>query len=326
MKGKIEKAISHIGHDEYFRKAILELIYSGRSTDKEILQFFKSTFYNFQSKKVENPFVPFDLFNIIKAHITYLYKSGLIIPLGAPGYRLTDFGNVVVGFLFWTFSIYELEPFVELKKLLDREKEVSSGFEVLYTLSRLFWGARLTKVPRKTSLKVEEFFENRGISEASHAEYSAYAIFFGWMENMDEVEIEKEFQVYASQLPQVANELYKLLDVYESLGRKMNYRTHAKFKDFKERVRRGVTEEELPFVKLKQIGRETTRELNKYSKAVLRRPPRKYQGTLLEVLKQLHREVGDDKFLDIHIKYVENVGPVKGKRILDFVKQSQQHL
>lgn len=326
MGGEIERAESRIGHDEYFRKAILELVYSGRNTDERILHFFENTFYNFQSKAVQTPFLPYNLFDIIKGHIMYLYKKGLIIPMGAPGYKLTDFGYVVVGFLFWTFSNYEIEPFVELKNLLDSEGKVSPGFDVVYTLSSLFDGARLSKIRGKTSPKIEEFYENLGVSEFRHAEYSAYAVFFGWMENKDESEIEKEFKVHPSQLPQVANELFRLLGVYESLGRKMNYDIGPNFKDFKERVRRGVTAEELPFAKLKQIGRETARELNRYSRTVLKRPPWKYKGTLLEVLKQLHRNVGDEKFLNVHIKYIPNIGDVKGKRILDFVKKSQEQL
>jgi len=55
-------------------------------------------------------------------------------------------------------------------------------------------------------------------------------------------------------------------------------------------------------------------------------PSWKFKGTLLEVLKQFHRKVGDEQFLKVHIEYVPNVGEVKGKRILDFVKKSQEQL
>ena len=326
MEGKIERAVSRIGIDEYFRKAILELVYSGRNTDEKILKFFENTFYNFQSKAVENPFLPFNLHEIIKGHIVYLHNKGLIIPLGAPGYTLTDFGKVVVGFLFWTFSNYEIEPFVDMKKLLDGEGEVTPGFNVIYALSSLFDGARLSKIRGKTSPSIEKFYEDLGVSEVGHAEYSAYAIFNGWMKNMGEIEIENEFKVNVGQLPQIASELYGLLGVYESLGRKMNYDINPNFKDFKERVREGVTAEELPFAKLKQIGRETVRELSKYARTVLMGPSWKFKGTLLEVLKQFHRKVGDEEFLKVHIQYVPNVGEIKGKRILDFVKKSQEHL
>ena len=38
----------------------------------------------------------------------------------------------------------------------------------------------------------------------------------------------------------------------------------------------------------------------------------------------LHRDVGDDRFLEVHIKYVPNVGEVKGKRILESMRKSRE--
>jgi helicase len=323
IEGKIEKAKSQIGHDEYFRKAILELIYSGRNTDSMIQKFFESTFYHFQSNRVTNPFIKYDLHEIIGYHMAYLHANGLLTYLGAPGYKLTDFGNVVVGFLFWSFSSYELAPFVELKKFLDKEQLVQPDFELLHLISNLFDGACLSKIPRKTSPEIEEYYTNSGVTEVESPEYSAYALFFGWMENMDDFNIEDKLKVNSSQLPLVANEMFKLLKVYETLARKTGYNVDPTFKTFCDRVRYGVTEDELPFVKLKQIGRGTARELNVYSKAVLRRLDYNYKGPLVEVYKQLLKDVGDDKFLNTHLKYVPNVGPVRSKIILDFVKQSE---
>ena len=324
LKGEIERAVSRIGHDEYFRKALLELIYSGRNTDKQIQQFFENTFHNYQSKKVVDAFLPFDLFDAIKNQMAYLYNNGLVLPLGGSGYKLTDFGGVVVSFLFWSFSGYELQPFVEMRKFLEKEGEVRADFDAIYFISKLFGSARLAKVPKKVSKKIEEFYENMGISDVEQAEYSTYAIINGWMQNIDEFEIERDFCVYSSQLPQVASEIFKLLRMYEAIARKMNFKISADFKVFWERVRYGVTEEELPFVKLKQIGRGTVRELNRYVRAVLKKTPWNYKGTLLEVLQQFHKDQGDKKFIDTHVKYIENVGQVRAERILNFIKQSQQ--
>jgi len=87
------------------------------------VKFFENTFYNFQSKKEETQFVPFDLFSILKSHVQYLYSAGFIVPLGAPGNKLTDLGEVTVDFLFRTFAIYELTPFIELNRILEMEKK-----------------------------------------------------------------------------------------------------------------------------------------------------------------------------------------------------------
>lgn len=137
MNGKIERAVSHVGRDEYFRKTILELIYSGRSKDEQILSFFKNTFYNFQSNAIQNVLVPFNLFEILRSHALYLCESGFIVPLGAPGYKLTDLGEVTISFLFNTFSSYELMPFIELNRVLNEDKKVRMDHSIIYRISSL---------------------------------------------------------------------------------------------------------------------------------------------------------------------------------------------
>jgi helicase len=324
LGGNIERAISQIGQDEYFRKAILEIIYSGRNTDEKIIAFFEGTFYNYQSKRLHQTLIPYNLFDAIKKQMEWLNNNGLVTYMGAPGYKLTDFGKVVVSFLFWSFSSYELQPFVELKKFLDKEKTVQADFELIYLISRLFEGVCVSKIPRKTSQDIEDYYTNLGIAEAGNPEYSAYTIFYGWMENKDVFEIEENFCINPSQLATVASELSKLLKIYSTLARKLGYTVEPSFQDFSERVRRGVTQEELPFAKLKGIGRETAKELTNYANSLLRVAPYSYTGTLLQVLKQLHKAVGDERFMNTHMQYIPNVGPAKSKTLLDFVKQSQQ--
>lgn len=322
IEGKIERAFSHIAHDDYFRKAILELVYSGRATDSQILNFFEKTFYNFQSQRVKKGFVQFNLFETIGNHVKYLCDAGFLTYLGAAGYKLTDLGQVTLDFLFGTFASYELAPFLQLNRILDDEKKGLYNFDIIYYLSLLFEGARLTKIPRKTSNKIKEFFENIGVTDPSHAEYSSYAIFFGWIENMELDRIEREYKVYSSQLPQVASELYRLLQVYEALAKRKNFIVPSEFNILKERIRFGVRIDELPFVKLKGIGRDTARNIRRYCRTVLARPPFNYRGSPLDILKALYKDQGEDRFLEIHVKYISGVGEKRAQRILKFIKSS----
>jgi len=319
LKGEIERAFSHIAYDDYFRKAILELVYSGRTTDDQILNFFEKTFYNFQSQRVKG-FVQFNLYETIGKHVKYLCDAGFLTYLGAAGYKLTDLGQVTLDFLFKTFAPYELAPFLQLNSLLDKEKRVLYDFNIIYHLSLLFEGARLTKIPRKTSNDIEEFFENLGVTDPSHAEYSAYAIFFGWIEDMEIDRIEREYKVYSSQLPQVALELYRLLQVYETLAKRKNFMVPSEFNSLKERIRYGVKTDELPLVKLKGIGRDTTRSIREYCETVLARPPHNYRGSLVDILKALYKDQGEDKFLEVHLKYIRGIGEKRAQRILNFIK------
>lgn len=326
LNGQIERAISHVGQDDYFRKTILELVYSGRPRDKEIVDFFENTFYSFQSKKEKTQLVPFNLFGILKGHAKYLYDTGFIIPLGAPGNKLTDLGRVTIEFLFQTFSTYELTPFLELNKILETDKKVRMNHDIIYKISSLFNGACLSKVPRKKSEEIIDFYEKIGIpaSDLRSPEYSAYAIFVGWMENKDLYDIEEDYKVYTSHLPQVAKEIWRLLLVYEKLAHKKNIPVQVEFKDFRDRVRFGVTNEELPLVRLRGIGRETTRKIRDRCNTLYRKHPLNYKGSIMDVFEEMYKRLGETKFKE-ELRYIKGVGRgKKAMKILELVKSRIQ--
>jgi helicase len=322
LDGKIERAISHVGRDDYFRKTILELIYSGRCRDQEIVSFFENTFYNFQSKKEQTQFKPFNLFEILQAHANYLYNTGFIVALGAPGNKLTDLGEVTIDFLFRTFATYELAPFLELNKILETDKKVRMDHDIVYKISSLFDGACLSKIPREKSEDIISFYEKIGVpsSDLENSEYSAYAMLFGWMENKDLQEIEENCKVYTSQLPQVANEIWKLLSVYEKLAQKKSIPIPADFRDFRDRARFGVTEEELPLVRLRGIGRETTRKIRDRCNTIFRKPPLNYKGSIMDIFVEMYRRLGEARFKE-ELRYIKGIGTgKKSTMIFELVK------
>lgn len=321
LNGKIETATSHITKDDYFRKTILELIYSGRSNDKQIVEFFESTFYNFKRKKERNPLVQIDLFSILKTHAQYLYEKGFIAPLGIEN-KLTDLGQVTIDFLFRTFATYELIPFIALNRILETERELRMDHDIIYQFSTLFGGACLSKVPREKSEEITSFYEKIGVpaSDLGHPEYSAYAMFFGWMENKDLSDIEDDYKVYTSQLPQAANEMAKLLVLYEKLANKKNMPVSREFKDFRDRIRFGVTEEELPLIRLRGIGRETTRKIRDRCETIFRKPPLNYKGAIMDVLVEMYKKRGEVKFKE-ELRYIKGVGKgKKAEKVLELVK------
>jgi replicative superfamily II helicase len=322
QEGVIEKATSVVGHDDYFRKTILELIYSQKCKDEEILEFFRNTFFNFQSERKKVEFIKFDLFDTLKGHVEYLYKRGFISPIGAGGYKLSGLGEVTVSFLFGTFANYPLAPFEALNKFLDDDQKVRTDLSIIHLISILFKGACLSKYPREKSEEITEFYENHGIhaSDQKSPEYSAYAIFCGWIENLDLTEIEVKYKVYASQCPEVGRELSRLLTVYEKLARKKSIDIPDDFKDFKDRIRFGVTAEEVPLVRLRGIGRETTRKIKMYCENALRQQPWNLKGSILEIFEQIYKERGEKRFVET-LQFIKGVG--KGKKfdkILSLVK------
>jgi helicase len=325
LDGRIETATSHVSKDDYFRKTILELIYSGRSRDKDIVEFFESTLYNFQAKKEQTRLTQFDLLSILRSHAKYLCEAGFMMPLGTEN-KLTDLGKVTIDFLFQTFATYELTPFISLDRILENERKLRMDHDIVYKISTLFEGACLSKVPREKSEEIISFYEKIGVpaSDLDHPEYSAYAVFFGWMENKDLSDIEEDYRVYTSQLPQVASEMAKLLLLYEKLADKKNILVPRGFKDFRDRIRFGVTEEELPLIRLRGIGRETTRKIRDRCDTIFRKPPLNYKGSIMDIFVEMYKRLGEGRFKE-ELRYIKGIGTgKKSAKILELVKSRVQ--
>ncbi|MGC8895643.1 MAG: hypothetical protein ACP5LB_02590 [Candidatus Bathyarchaeia archaeon] len=185
----------------------------------------------------------------------------------------------------------------------------------------MFEGARLGKNPREKSEEITSFYEKKGVpvSDQRDPEYSAYAVYYGWMENQELADIESKYKVYASRCPQVAKELFNLLNVYERLAIKKSISVPADFKEFKDRVRYGVTTEELPFRRLRGIGRPTTRKMKMYCES-FRNLPWNLSGSMLEIFVQIYKRDGEKRFSEL-LQFVKGVGKgKKHKKILDLVK------
>lgn len=319
LEGNLERAISHIYLDDLFEKAILELIYSDRRKQDEIISFFENTFYNDQSQR-EKGLIKFDLSSRLKEHLERLVKTNFIRYLGAPGFELTELGEVTLSFLFQTFTNYELNAFLEMNNYLDEKNQVTADFDLIYKLSREFEGARAVKIPRQRCDEIEEFYRKIGITDLSHPEHSAYSLYYGWIENKPIVPIEEDFKIYASALPSVADEMYKLLNAYRALAKKKLLAVPPEFEILMDRIRYGVRGEEVPFVKLRGFGRETVRSLHDYCKTVLAKISPRYKGPMLTALIEFYKDKGESFVLTTLANNVENIGPVRSGKIVDKIK------
>jgi len=318
VEGGLRRATSQIEYDEYFRKALLELVYSQRNTDEEIISFFENSLFHLQATKKENALLPYDLEELIETRMRYLNEAGFLERLGI-NYHLTDFGTVTLDYLFTGFSSPELSAFIRLRQYLERTGSVKTDFDLTRFLSKNFPDCRISKQPYKKSEEVEKFLESKSIVDRTSQEYSAYVVFHKWIENIDEAQIDNDCKVYSSNLPSRMWEMYKLLCVYEELARTKNLQISDEFQVFKERIRYGVREDELPLVKIHGIGREAAASIRRYCYSALR-TNFGYTGTPLDILKSLLEKQGEEEFLGIHIEHVKYVGAVKATRLLYFVK------
>jgi len=208
---------------------------------------------------------------------------------------------------------------VDFSKNYEKNK-IIPDFNLIFKISREFKGARLIKLPHEKSEIVEDFFAGIGITKPYHSEYSAYSMYYGWIENIPEHLIEQDFKVYSSGIENVAKELYNLLNMYEKLANLKNIELPHDWEDFKSRIYRGVRSEELTFMQIKGIKRNLIRNLYDYCQNILKGPLYLYKGSMIDVLKKLRDEKGEAFLLSQMIDKIKGIGPARASKIIDLIK------
>lgn len=287
LSGHLDKAHSHISRDDFFLKAILELIYSKRDTEPEVISFFQNSFFNFQASRQKNLMVPFTLQTLLAVRMNGLTNAGFIEQMGVQ-YRLTPFGKVTLEYLFSGVSSPELIAFIRLNMNVQAHKILEFNFAFVHFLSKYFPDCRISKQPRAKVAEIEKYLQNKGIADRAHPEYSAYVVFNKWVENVNELEIDKTCGVFSSNLSTKMQEMSKLMDLTQKLAESKTHPISKDFEVFKERIRYGVREEELPLVKIRGIKRELARAIKSYCDGVLK-PMHQYNGTCVEILEALQQ-------------------------------------
>jgi len=322
ISGTMPIATSHIHEDSYFRKAILELIYSDRGTHQAIIDFFKNTFYTFQAESTPSPFSKFDLNSVIGYHIQFLEKKEFIRFTGI-GYQLTDLGQVTLDYLFTTFSPYDLVPFLDLKQYLEGRGEICLDFDLVYKLNQLFFGSRLSK-NRGAMPQIMDFYRSIGVFKPNHPEYSAYAFWNGWLTNMPVDRIETEFNVNTGTIDACAQNLSNLIEYVIALSEVLGIDIDSRLSDEIIRVRKGVKMEETLFLKIKNFARVSIRNLTSQTQLRFTQPPWNYSGSALEILVQMYDNNSEENFIRA-LALIPKISGVRGKRIFDFVKDLKEH-
>lgn len=251
QNNEIEPANSHLNIDDYFRKFLLEIIKSGSNTQQEIFNSVKSTFYNFQneSKKriIFNLPYNFSLKGEIEGHLEFLIENEFIKLTGYK-FDLTHFGDIIVNFSLKSFTQIPLGNFCALKNKLKEENKIKvwdkkSFYFLIKNFSPL---STLYKKSRKS--EIEEYFwkEFPEVKHISNEEYTFYALQKGWMEGMEIKEIEDKYLIYAFPIKTVVNNMQKIIELYEEIGKTcfgLENDKNYEYKEFKKIFRFGVSKE-----------------------------------------------------------------------------------
>jgi len=322
INGSLESAQSQIINDDYFRKTILELIYAGRIKQTDIVDFFKNTYFNYLASQESYILTPFNLIDTIRPHAQYLINNAFIIPQGT-SYKLSKIGQIIVEFLFQTYATYDLNDFIKINKYIEEKGVVTWDFDLIYCLTKILGNISLQKLPWKKSEVVNIFFNRfykKEEREIDDAEYTAYAIYNGWIKNMDERDIESAYMVSTSNINRCAVELDNLLELYERLSVSKNMTIPNEFSSFRKQIKYGVNEDELIFKQKKGLGRDTCRALGSFGSR-LKEKPFSYTGNLVEVLHKLYIKDGERTFSETLRSNIDIVGIGRSGKIIEVIKE-----
>lgn len=328
----LEEASSHISYDDYARKSIMELIYSGGFTQpKDIIRFYDNTLFAHQYDIAEQTLTDFDLEDWLNGHINWLKKHDFVSQVGNK-YSLTDFGEMVVEFLFKTYRSYQLDSFRRINEYLNHLKKNEKGElrpkgEYIYHLIKIMDELTLSRIPKQKSDEVESFFTKHGIHPGND-EYSYYVIVKGWMGNMELSEIENRFYVYASPIPNFARELADVLELFKEMAREKEFNISPEFEDFKTSVKDGVPLFATDIVKIRGIGRSKAGKLTEQLSNTLagRKEPikTKYkQDRVLKVLKEALENEGEEEVRKI-ISHVSGFGNQLTTKIIERIRGNEE--
>lgn len=327
---QLEKAYSHIAYDDYAQKAILELVYADRNKAEQIMDFFNNSFNTFQTKK--NPFGTYDLLGKIKGHLTWLIDNNFITDEGAAGYKLTSLGEITVKFLMRTYKPYPLTAFKRIEEYIE-EFGLEHTFNILYTLIKALGestgiGIGLYKKSRVTSEVVEDFFAKIGIEEIGNDEYTAYTIWYGWMENKPFKEIEDICKVHVDPIKNVAMELVSALDLAANMWKAKGKNIPLEFEELKVRVKKGVGKKEVSIARYKGYGREFAKDLYISALGIIsamegtRIPPKDIpDSSLMEFYKRLYDTKGRNEAEKYLIANSRTFRAKRAEKFFDIVKK-----
>jgi len=250
---KIEECESSIIEDDFFRKAILELIYAGMNTDDEIKDFFSKTYYYTRGKRKIKFLTP-NIEEEIANHIKTLYELGFIYPTHA-GYKLTDFGKIVVEFLQRTYRWYELSDLSRLREDIKNRDEIKNSLEAIVITLRYLKPLWLEPSEGEGKSKINEYFKRKFGRSPEYYEYTAFIVLREWINGRRIEDIQKEYGRWAIYVKSIAEDLSEALKLFKAIAELEKTKLPGDFDLIIDMVKYGLSKYEIPLIKVKGFGR-----------------------------------------------------------------------
>jgi len=249
-----ERITSKLANPTVMRTHILALIASNYVSDEKSLKnFLRRTFYSFQYSIDK-------IYDRITGIIDFLEENDLI-----KDYTATLFGRRVsylyidpkTAIIFRDALKEEMTPFGILHTIVS-----TPDLESLYLRKGEFeeYDSIVLEKEREFLLEIPDYWYEPDRYEFFLSRVKTASLFHDWIEEMDEEELLKKYNIYPGDFYRMRETGDWLLYSFVEIAKLFNY-PYRDIQNVRKRLRYGVKEELLPLVRIKNIGRVRARIL-----------------------------------------------------------------
>ncbi len=328
----LEDVTTHIESDVAFQWLLLELMSTGWNTPHEIEAYIKEMLYWEQMERIgawgrQRDNRDQRLNDRLRETANWLEEHAFVIEKDtAREFEPTALGDGSVEF---SFNSFVSAPLSSLRTFYDWLEETPhedvTPLRLIDRVARQF----------DKSMNVSESDVNpelQGLLQEHDLPIDAPAITAGvvywyWMSNFDNTEIETRAGIDPTYLPSTTRKLSDTVDATKYL---MNASPNARRPDWFDsivfRLERGVRSEEVPFVEnIRGLGRYRVRQLRRYVEADDVLGAGELEGDRLWTLLQaLYDRVGNAaQFEDVLQGNISGIGPATAERIREFIETAE---
>lgn len=328
----LEDVTTHIETDIAFQWLLLELIATGWDTPHEIEAFIKEMLYWEQMEQIgawgrQRTNRDQRLNDRLRETANWLEEHEFIIEKDtARQFDPTALGDGSVEF---AFNSFVSAPLSSLRTFYDWLEEMPHDeITPLHLIDRVARQFDRTVNASESAVKSElSGLLQEHDPPVDEAGITAGIVYWFWMSNFDNTQIENRTGIDPTYLPSTTRKLSDAIDATKYL---MEASPNARKPDWFDtlifRVERGVRSEEVPFVEnIRGLGRYRVRRLRRYVEESDVVGAGELEGeTLWELLQGLYDSIGDStQFEDVLKGNVTGIGPATAKRVREFLENAE---
>lgn len=317
FNGTLDNVESAINHDDYFKKALLDLIGSNHGNETYIMSFFSNTLFNAVSD--DSIFEPrFNLKSAIQKQLIWLSNNGFIERRTGISFVLTDFGKQIFEFLHRTYVDYRLNAFKSLDNFLKQRDMISPDGLVSACIRCSGDGTYrpLWLTPGKKDIE-NCMRKDSAIVDQSAATLHVLLSEHGWINNRSTDEIFSWYEgMWATYIKTINENIAEFVVFGKELADYNGIKIDGDIDTLIECIRYGVSPNFLSTIKLKKIGRKTVVSIyNELPKLVADvKFEQYYKDDFLKALNTLNDTRLNDVLLAIPL-----IGKYRCKKIKDAI-------